>query len=405
MATNNYPKDLRDISLVTIEAVTPEDLQEAETTIEWIVDDVIPTKGVALLGGYQGEGKTTLLTQIAFSIATGLPLFDEVPEKGPGKVVIIGFETSIADFKRRIAKISEQYQAAGVSVDQGLVDANLLLFKENTSELETILIEEELEHVGQKAISQLALSDLHKINRVIEDEIRMIIVDPLSGLGLGDELSPAASYPMFRSLRILHTQNDNLVVLAHHLIKSSHDEPLLKRLDYSAVRGGVHMTATPRIVLMLVKLTQKEVRRAKLPALSDGCYAVLGLEKFNEGPYPVRILLRGTADGLWQRHPDDQALARLLSGAATRPEDDSSPGITKKESLLVKLHEQESGAGLDMKEVAKDIFSTAKSSEAALRSAMRHLVHDGLIQSGTSPQLTEQGIRLVAQIVSEGSDT
>jgi hypothetical protein len=44
----------RAMSLSTVEAVTPDDLEGSDTTVEWLMDGVMPAKGLAVLAGFQG---------------------------------------------------------------------------------------------------------------------------------------------------------------------------------------------------------------------------------------------------------------------------------------------------------------------------------------------------------------
>ena len=389
MRTKSIQEIIDGIDLQTISRVTQEDLAETSGEIDWIFPRIIPASGVGVLGGFQSTGKTTILTMLAISVASGTPFFGHRINDAPGNVVFIGFESSLRSYKRKIQQILTHYKAIGQEVDEEVLWQHLLLFGESSGDLD----EMEAEAMGGKfpGVARQVLSDLHRVTSVVDD-IRLLVIDPLSGMGLTDEIAPAASFALWRALRSYEWAHDGLFLISHHLIKPAPHEPLLARLDIHKIRGGVHMSATPRIALMLCRLTETEIDRAGVPPLNEGeAYAVLGLEKFNDGPQHIRILLHMDAEGMWCIQPDgESAIETLVSSPRKKP----ATKVIKKLAVLARLHAgQTTGALLDLNKLAEELFVDTEEPRRSLRSALRHLADDGLIHREPPYLLTPEGIR------------
>ena len=82
--------------------------------LAWLVEDIIPERGLAVLYGQPETGKSFAALAIAFSIATGRPFFSQVVHQGP--VIYVAAEGS-AGLGQRVGawkRSAEWYDRAGV---------------------------------------------------------------------------------------------------------------------------------------------------------------------------------------------------------------------------------------------------------------------------------------------------
>ena len=76
--------------------------------VEWICDDLICTRGLSMLAGTDNTGKSILATQLAISVAMGVPfLHFQVPI--PRKVLLLQFEMDDGMVQQRVPKILKFY--------------------------------------------------------------------------------------------------------------------------------------------------------------------------------------------------------------------------------------------------------------------------------------------------------
>jgi RecA-family ATPase len=72
---------------------TGAELQAMEITIEWIVQDVIPRRGIITFTGKGGLGKTTFLLDMAAAVSVGVPFLGRTTIKTP--VYYVDFENPL----------------------------------------------------------------------------------------------------------------------------------------------------------------------------------------------------------------------------------------------------------------------------------------------------------------------
>lgn len=90
---------------------------------EYLVDELIPANALVSLQASGVFGKTTLATQLAMSVAFGLPFLDRYPCLQPGKVLYINARDTDEDSHRRFKRLSREWTsvpALSAHIDENL---------------------------------------------------------------------------------------------------------------------------------------------------------------------------------------------------------------------------------------------------------------------------------------------
>ncbi len=90
---------------------------------EYLMDELIPANALVSLQASGVFGKTTLATQLAMSVAFGLPFLDRYPCLQPGKVLYINARDTDEDSHRRFKRLSREWTS--VPALSALIDENL----------------------------------------------------------------------------------------------------------------------------------------------------------------------------------------------------------------------------------------------------------------------------------------
>lgn len=153
--------------------------------VKWVVDDVVPDGGVAVLGGKKKIGKSWFCLQVAQAVAAGARVLDKKTEQG--SVVYICLEDGPARLQRRLtqqharAELPITYRTRFTPLDQGGLD--------------------ELRHLAQAT------------------RPRLIIIDTLAAAKTGkvDENAAGPMADLFNGLRaIAQDCQVGILVVAHH---------------------------------------------------------------------------------------------------------------------------------------------------------------------------------------------
>lgn len=174
--------------------------------LAWLVEDIIPERGLAVIYGQPESGKSFAALAIAFSIATGRPFFSQVVHQGP--VIYVAAEGSAGLGQRVDAwkQSAEWYDRAGVQFLTGPVDLS------------------DLESVGAFAHAVQALPD----------PPRLIVFDTLArSLVGGDENSSKDVGVLIHHASLLQKMLKVAVLFIHHTRKDGETER-----GSSALRGA-----------------------------------------------------------------------------------------------------------------------------------------------------------------------
>jgi RecA-family ATPase len=184
--------------------------------VEWILEDSLPLGRVGLLVADGGTGKGFFALQLGVSVATGVPFLDGLYEVGTrGKVLMVFGEDDEQTVHHRLYGIA-----------QGLVDpSHRKAFDEaitrNLYVLSVCGQDARLtQAVGGNIQAVRAYDDLLTFAKGIED-LRLIVIDPISRFFAGDENSAQDGTYFFSLLENLSKETGATVLASHHTNKSS----------------------------------------------------------------------------------------------------------------------------------------------------------------------------------------
>jgi RecA-family ATPase len=174
---------------------------------KWIIKDLLPENGIAILSGDPGSFKTWSTLHFAISIAKGAPVYDHF-ETRKGNVLIIDEEDGPPLLRKR---------------------AELLSADKKSNIYFMVMRGFKTDHEDQ----------IDKLFRNIKKyKIKVVIIDSLVRIHLGDENSSKDIARVFEVLRRLNTKGIT-VLLNHHNRKKSADQ----KTDRSSMRGSSDILA------------------------------------------------------------------------------------------------------------------------------------------------------------------
>ena len=220
---------------------------------KWVIEGTCIAGAVTLYVGPGGAGKTTIGSQLCYSVATGTKFFDKIVFETGNVLMIIQEETrNEANLKLR----ANEQQFGSLEHCKNKID---LITIEKTVKLT------HFKYDGNVKV----LNDYHGLKKLIQkNKYKLIYLDPLISLKTGafDENDNEKMERFIRDYIIpLGLENDCAVVMGHHTNKISginfnpkYDEkPAVDNLAamYSA-RGASSLTAAARFVFALVPMNK-----------------------------------------------------------------------------------------------------------------------------------------------------
>lgn len=207
--------------------------------VNWLWRPYVPYSKITILQGDPGEGKTTLMLQIAAMLSSGRSIPDGNESVTPQKVIFQSSEDGIAD------TIKPRLEAAGA-------DCSNIAFIKTTG-------------------ANLTLGD-----KVFGDAIRasgakLLIIDPLQAfIGTeGDLLRPGGIREAFRGLTEIAEETGCAIVMISHLNKNAGRKGIYRGL------GTIDVAAVARSVLMIGRSSYDHLMRVMVPIKSslapEGC--------------------------------------------------------------------------------------------------------------------------------------
>ena len=184
------------------------------TRVGWLWYPYIPYGKITILQGDPGEGKTTLMLQLAAMLSSGRSIPDGSVETEPQVVIFQGNEDGHAD------TIKPRLEAAGA-------DCSKVAFIQSDFDL---------------SLSESVFGDAIK-----KSGARLLIIDPLQAFIGNDKelLRPGGIRDAFRELTWIAEETDCAIVMISHMNKNAHGKSIYRGL------GSIDVAAVARSVLML----------------------------------------------------------------------------------------------------------------------------------------------------------
>lgn len=206
MAQNN--KEQNDYKLTYYNTIS-------SRTVEWLWYPYIPYGKITILQGDPGEGKSTMMLQLAALITAGKAMPDGSGDKVPGNVIYQAAEDGIED------TIKPRLLAAGA-------DCGRIAFLEN----------------GENPITL----DDERLEQAIKDtQAKLLVIDPLQAyLGVDNDMQKSNSIrSVFGRLAKVAERTGCAVVLIGHMNKSSRTKGIYRGL------GSIDIAAVARSILLV----------------------------------------------------------------------------------------------------------------------------------------------------------
>lgn len=184
-------------------------------TVEWLWYPYIPYGKITILQGDPGEGKSTMMLQLAALITAGKAMPDGSGDKVPGNVIYQAAEDGIED------TIKPRLLAAGA-------DCGRIAFLENEE-------------------NPITLDD-ERLEQAIKDtQAKLLVIDPLQAyLGIDNDMQRSNSTrSVFGRLAKVAERTGCAVVLIGHMNKSSRTKGIYRGL------GSIDIAAVARSILLV----------------------------------------------------------------------------------------------------------------------------------------------------------
>jgi len=348
--------------------------------MRWVLDGFLPLGIVAAIVAQGGVGKSQLLMQIAYSVATGIKLADHWSIGEVGSVLMLCAEDSTEEIHRRVHRIHKQLGAAMTPALRSRLEANFLIRSVTGENALLTQVERANEATRTALTEQLLLTAKQAAN------LKLIILDPAARFRGGDENSNPHATQFVQALEYLAQTTGATVLIAHHTSKGALNS---RETTQETSRGASALTDGIRWQLALTSLTNPVKGYSFLHPTIRHLYMATKLVKTNyTPPLPEVLLVRGE-DG-YLRAVSESSL--VLSKRQHGSDDDILL------SILQVVHEAPKGLTARQLELAYGgIDGALKTSQKALREAVNVARSDGLIEGnkGQALQLTAQGMSLL----------
>lgn len=270
--------------------------------LTWTLPGFLLTRGVALLAGQPGTGKSILSLLLGCGVACGRGL-DGIFEPGGvrGRVLVLAGEEDPRIVPRRVLAIRNHLFQS----DQGNLD-----FARDTDEhdlrgnLVVIPLAGQslrlLDKDGPGApFTTVVYEELTALCKGI-DNLQLIVIDPQSRFYGLDENDNSASTVYIEVLEKLACETGASIICLHHVGKGG--KTWTDNLHQYAARGASGFVGAVRAQLNLVTLTKDEAKKVICPdePPQDGEYLALGFAKCSYGPPRPPVFLRRLQGGVFE---------------------------------------------------------------------------------------------------------
>jgi hypothetical protein len=346
--------------------------------MRWVLEGFLPLGIVAAVVAPGGVGKSQLLMQLSYSVATGLKLAEQWTVGETGTVLMLCAEDSTEEIHRRVHRIHQQIGPVITPALRNQLEEHFLIRSITGTNALLTQVGRNNEACRTELTERLLLTAKQVTN------LKLIILDPAARFRGGDENSNPHATQFVQALEYLAQSTGATVLIAHHTGKGGLNN---KETTQDTSRGASALTDGIRWQLALTTLTNPIKGYKSLHRTTRHLYMEAKLVKTNyTAPQAEVLLMRGEGGYLRaviepafllsnRNHNQEIALAIL------RIIQEAPKGITARQ--LESLH---GGIGKDL-----------KISQKALRDAITDARSQELIEgiSGKQLQLTAKGVSLL----------
>jgi RecA-family ATPase len=210
-------------------------------TNKWILEPLIPKRGITILDGLGGVGKSWFAMDLAYSICTGKDFLEKFPVANPGKVLYLTAEEDEETFVERLDMVQKHYP-------------------ENKNFIWLSFLEEGVDITSylctKKRWDRVVTETAQIIEKLIKEiEPVLVVIDPLiSFFGLNENDSEDAMF-FYNVLRhMIREYHTNFLILHHQNkegMKTQSDDVISFRGS-----GVLREQARSRIIYKNIKISE-----------------------------------------------------------------------------------------------------------------------------------------------------
>ena len=232
----------------------------------WLVDGFLLKKSVTALVAPGGTGKSSFALALSCSIAAGTDVLG-LGLRESTNVMLLSYEDDKSEIERRYKAVCKKHNLS--------FERHNVYLPHNVYEPETPIQIFDLEGSQPKpTLSARGLSDI-----LIELDIGLLVIDPLSFINPADENSNSAMAKVIQELSSIARQADCAVLLVHHTRKTGKNERVKGNADMS--RGAKALTDGCRAVKTLSTMTVAEAKGRSIDPGTASSYVQLSDAKQN----------------------------------------------------------------------------------------------------------------------------
>ena len=201
---------------------------------QFVVDGMIPEPVAAGVVAPGGTGKSFWLMQLAACITTGTPFMGQTVSR-PGSVLMLGAEDDRDELSRRLHSIVNEHEWDGEPLDREVLGNRFHPMS---------LVGQDNRLINEGERNEARISGIIEMARQIED-LRLIILDPVSRFRAGEENSNDDNTRFAEVLEHIRHETGVTVLVAHHARKGSNGD------SADDIRGGSAFSDALRFVVTL----------------------------------------------------------------------------------------------------------------------------------------------------------
>ena len=202
------------------------ELLTTKVHIEEVVSKRILVKGTKmLLAGPPKVRKTTLITQLMYEIANGLPALCTIDVPKPRKVLVFSLEDSEATLSERVQRIQREYKTTNIGPYYVVAPVMPLTTKDGL------------------AFAEACIADVKP---------DVVVYDPLYKVNIESENDAVALQRTLNTMDEIAYEHKLTTVLVHHTNKPAFDS-LGRVIDrgFGAIRGSIALLAWPDTIALM----------------------------------------------------------------------------------------------------------------------------------------------------------
>lgn len=286
---------------------------------QWLLKDLVVLGKVAAVVAPGGHSKSQWLLQVAVGVATGLPVAEHWEIGTQGRVLVYFAEDDQEEVHRRLHRINQHLKLQGHKGHESHMIDRLRLH--STVGMDTLLT-----RTGTSGeVERTTIIDRICAEAELIDDLKLIIIDPISRFRGGEENSNEDATRFVEALETIAKRTGATVMVSHHTNKGSYQAD--SDPSQGAARGASALTDGLRWQMNLGRPSQKQLDSIGANNQHAGRFVVATVTKTNYSAFPEPVILErldggylsavsaSTAQQAWQT----QAIMKVLQVIDSQP--------------------------------------------------------------------------------------